>query len=183
VSAWLARRGARVVGIDNSAEQLATARRLQRETGIEFPLVEASGEAVPLPDASFDLAVSEHGAAAWADPYRWLPEAARLLRPRGRLVFLHEAPLARICHALGKVTTELQRPYFDLYRCDWDDGTDFQLTHGSWIEVLRSSGFDVERLVELQAPPDAVTHDYYDDVPVEWARSWPAEEIWVAHRR
>ena len=32
ISAWLVRRGARVVGIDNSAAQLATARRLQRST-------------------------------------------------------------------------------------------------------------------------------------------------------
>ena len=182
-SARLARAGARVVGVDPTSAQLATARRLQRDTGIEFPLVEAPGEAVPLPDASFEVAVSEHGAAAWADPYRWIPEAARLLRPGGRLVFLHEAPLARICHALGTVTTELQRAYFDLYRFDWDDGTDFQLAHGAWIEVLRGSGFEVERLVELQAPADAVTHEYYDDVPAEWARSWPAEEIWVARKR
>jgi cyclopropane fatty-acyl-phospholipid synthase-like methyltransferase len=39
VSAWVARRGARVVGIDNSAAQLATARRLQREHGLDFPLL------------------------------------------------------------------------------------------------------------------------------------------------
>jgi 2-polyprenyl-3-methyl-5-hydroxy-6-metoxy-1,4-benzoquinol methylase len=36
-SAWLARRGARVVGVDPTPAQLETARRLQRETGIEFP--------------------------------------------------------------------------------------------------------------------------------------------------
>src|SRR4051794_401204 len=34
VSAWLARRGARPVGIDNSPAQLETARMLQREFGI-----------------------------------------------------------------------------------------------------------------------------------------------------
>jgi SAM-dependent methyltransferase len=34
VSAWLARRGARVVGIDNSEAQLATARDLQRKHGL-----------------------------------------------------------------------------------------------------------------------------------------------------
>ena len=32
------------------------------EFGLEFPLLEASAEAVPLADASFDLAVSEYGA-------------------------------------------------------------------------------------------------------------------------
>ena len=88
VSAWLAKRGARPVGVDPTPAQLETARRMMRETGIEFPLVQAPGESVPLPDASFDLAISEYGACLWADPYEWVPEAARLLRPGGRLVFL-----------------------------------------------------------------------------------------------
>src|SRR6185312_4989235 len=85
VSAWLARRGARVVGIDNSEAQLATARRLQREHGVDFPLLHGNAETVPLPDGSFDVAISEYGACLWADPQRWVPEAARLLRPGGRL--------------------------------------------------------------------------------------------------
>ena len=68
ISAWLARRGARPVGVDPTPAQLETARRMMRETGIEFPLVEAPGESVPLPDASFDLAIREYGASLWADP-------------------------------------------------------------------------------------------------------------------
>jgi SAM-dependent methyltransferase len=67
VSAWLARRGARPVGIDNSEAQLATARALQTEHALEFPLLHGSAEAVPLPDASFDLAVSEYGASIWCE--------------------------------------------------------------------------------------------------------------------
>src|SRR3954469_14640956 len=51
--AWLARRGARVVGVDPTPAQLETARRLMRQTGIEFPLVEAPGESVPLPNETF----------------------------------------------------------------------------------------------------------------------------------
>jgi len=93
VSAWLARRGARPVGIDGSEAQLATARRLQREFGLEFPLVHGNAEDVPYPDDSFDLAISEYGASIWCDPYRWIPEASRLLRPEGRLVFLVNAAL------------------------------------------------------------------------------------------
>jgi SAM-dependent methyltransferase len=73
VSAWLARRGARPTGIDNSERQLDTARRLQGEHGIEFPLIHGNAEEVPLPDASFDLAISEYGASIWCDPYRWIP--------------------------------------------------------------------------------------------------------------
>ena len=88
VSAWLARRGARPVGIDNSEQQLATARRLQAEHDLEFPLIHGNAESVPYPDESFDFAISEYGAAMWADPYRWIPEASRLLRPGGRLRFL-----------------------------------------------------------------------------------------------
>ena len=80
-SAWLARRGARPGGVDQSKRQLATARAMQRQHGIEFPLIEADAEDVPLPDASFDLALSEYGASLWCEPARWIAEAARLLRP------------------------------------------------------------------------------------------------------
>src|SRR5688500_5338262 len=116
-SARLARRGARPVGVDPTRAQLETARRCMAETGIEFPLVEASAESVPLADESFDLAFSEHGASNWADPYRWIPEAARLLRPGGRLVFMHGTPLAFLCYPdVGDATRELQRPYFGMHR-------------------------------------------------------------------
>jgi SAM-dependent methyltransferase len=70
VSSWLARRGARPVGLDNSARQLATAARFQREFGFAFPLVHADAEHPPFGDASFDLAISEYGAALWCDPLR-----------------------------------------------------------------------------------------------------------------
>src|SRR6266403_420335 len=97
VSAWLARRGTRVVGIDTSAAQLATARRLQREHGLALTLIHGNAEQVPYPDASFDLAISEYGACLWADPYRWIPEAARILRPGGVLIFLVNSALLTLC--------------------------------------------------------------------------------------
>ena len=56
-SAWLAKRGARPVGVDITPAQLATARRMMAKTGIEFPLVEADAAETGLPDASFDLVV------------------------------------------------------------------------------------------------------------------------------
>ena len=186
-SAWLAKRGARVVGVDPMPAQLETARRMMRETGIEFELVQAPGESVPLPDASFDVVLSEHGAAIWADPYRWIPEAARLLLPGGRLVFLHPTPLAHLCFPdAGAITTELRRSYFGLGRVEWpgeNEGVEYQLAYGNWIALLRDCGFEIERLIELQAPPEATTHPYYSDVPADWARQWPNEEIWVARKR
>ena len=184
-SAWLARRGARVVGVDPTPAQLETARRLQRETGLEFPLIEAPGEEVPLPDASFDLVHSEYGAAIWADPYRWIPEAARLLRPGGRLIFLRNATLSVLCMDDDGVEERLMRPQRGLHRLEWEDTgeVEFHLGHGEWIDVLRANHFDVERLVELFAPPEAETHTYYAYVTPEWARQWPAEEIWAARKR
>lgn len=47
-----ARRGATVTGMDNSEEQLKTARALQAEHGLEFPLIHGNAESVPLPDVS-----------------------------------------------------------------------------------------------------------------------------------
>ena len=94
-------------------------------------------------------------------------------------------PLACICFAdVDPIMTELQRPYFGLGRleCDGEGGVEHQLTHGEWIAVLRDSGFEIERLVELQAPEDAKTHPFYSDIPVEWGRKWPGEEMWVARK-
>jgi ubiquinone/menaquinone biosynthesis C-methylase UbiE len=77
--AWLKKAGAaRVVGVDPTPAQLETARRCNEKFGLGLEFVEAFAEDVPLPDTSFDLAVSEYGASIWADPYKWIPEAARL---------------------------------------------------------------------------------------------------------
>lgn len=182
-SAWFARRGARPVGLDPTPSQLATARRLQAETGLEFPLVEGVGEALPFPDRSFDLVLSEYGASLWADPYLWVPEAARVLRARGRLLFLTSSNLSYLCAPdVGDISEALQRPLFGMYRVSWPDdpGTEYHLSHGAWIRLLRANGFAVEDLIELQVPAEARTHEYYAFISAEWGRRWPAEELWVA---
>ena len=142
-SAWLARAGARPVGVDITPAQLETARRMMAKTGIEFPLVEADAGATGLPAASFDLVLSEYGASIWVDPYRWIPEAARLLRPGGRLVFLCNSPLVVLCSEdEGAATTTLQRPLFGMHRFEWtgEVGVEFHLPHGRWIDLLRENG-------------------------------------------
>ncbi len=184
-SAWLAKRGARPVGVDVTPAQLETARAMQVRFGLEFPLIEANAEEVPLPDESFDLVLSEYGASLWCDPVRWVPEAARLLRPGGRLVFLTNSFLSILCSPdEGSVVEQLQRDQFGVYRVEWadDDGVEFHLAHGEWIRLLRESGLVVEGLVELEAPPDARDHPHYDVVPAAWARRWPAEEIWISRK-
>jgi SAM-dependent methyltransferase len=187
VSSWLARRGGRVVGLDNSAAQLANARRFQREFGVEFPLIHGNAEAVPFVDESFDVAVSEYGACLWCDPNRWIPEASRLLRPGGLLVFLINSALVMLCmpdlEVDGPAGERLLRDYFGMHRFEWadDPGIEFHLAHGDWIRLLRSNGFEVEDLVEVRAPEGAVTR--YPWVTAEWAQRWPSEEIWKARKR
>jgi SAM-dependent methyltransferase len=186
VSAWLARRGARPVGIDNSEAQLATARRLQDEHDLHFPLVHGNAETVPYPDASFDLAISEYGASIWADPYRWVPEASRLLRPGGRLIFLVNGTILVLCLPDAEdaaAGAALLRPYRGLHRLEWsdDESVEFHLGYGDWVRLLRANDFEVENLVELWPPEGATTR--YPFVTREWADRWPSEEVWVARKR
>ncbi len=185
ISAWLARRGARVVGLDNSSRQLATTRAFQAEFDLRFPLIHADAERVPLRDASFDLAVSEYGAAIWCDPYRWIPEAARILRPGGRLMFFGNSYLSVLTFPDGEgpATEQLQRDHFGMHRFEWpdDDSIDFHLPHGEMIRLLRDTGFDVEALVEVRAPAGAGTPSHAL-ASAEWARRWPLEEAWKARK-
>jgi SAM-dependent methyltransferase len=169
--------GARPVGVDISEKQLATARAMQAEFGVDFPLVLGDAERVPCRDDRFDLAISEYGASLWCDPYRWIPEAARLLAPGGRLVFLRPSPLFALCvPPEGQASTALLRPQFGLRRLDWGTSTEFNLPHGELLRLLRSHGFMVEDLVEIQAPRDVRRDFAY--VSADWAHNWPSEEIW-----
>jgi SAM-dependent methyltransferase len=186
VSAWLARRGARPVGIDNSEAQLANARRFQREFGLEFPLIHGNAEAVPLPDASFDLAISEYGASIWCDPHRWIPEAARLLRPGGRLIYLVNGTVFMLClpdQENAPAADRLVRPYFGMHRFEWsdDDSVEFHIGYGEMIRLLRANDFEIEDLIEIRAPEGATTRYPYHSI--DWARQWPTEEIWKARKR
>jgi SAM-dependent methyltransferase len=185
ISAWLSRRGARVVGVDNCEAQLGTARQLQQQYGLDFPLIHGDVEAIAYPDASFDFAISEYGACLWSDPQRWVPEAMRLLRPGGQLVFLTNSFLLTLCVPSedGMAATErLLRPAFGMYRVEWpgNPGVEFHLSHGDWIRLLRRSGFEIEDLIELW--PAVGASSRYPFVTLEWARKWPCEEVWKARK-
>lgn len=182
VSAWAARLGARPVGIDLSVQQLATARAMQTEFGLSFDLVEADAENVPLADASFDVAITEHGAIGWCDPYRWIPQAARLLRPGGQLIFVRNSTLLALCCPDGGPTgTTLVVDQFGLNRIESADGSvNFQLPTGPMVRLLTQCGFVLDDLIEVQAPADG--HTDFDYAPVAWSRRWPSEEVWKAHK-
>jgi SAM-dependent methyltransferase len=187
VSAWMARRGARPVGIDLSPEQLATARRLQAQHGLEFPLHEGNAEELPFPDASFDVAISEYGASIWADPYRWIPEAARVLRPGGELIFLVDGTMAVLASPDdgGSPTETLQQDYFGMHRFEWPNwpSVAFHLGYGDTIRLLRANGFAIEDLIEVRPAEGSELFVDFTDMPsLAWSRRWASEEIWKARK-
>jgi hypothetical protein len=101
-------------------------------------------------------------------------------------VFLTNSFLLSLCVPAEDgvaATDRLLRAGFGMYRVEWpnDPGVEFHLSHGDWIGLLRSSGFDVEDLIEVRPSAGATTR--YPFVTLDWARQWPCEEVWKARRR
>lgn len=175
----LAKHGARLVGLDVSARQLEHARRNMSAAGVDFPLVHASAEAVPLMDNSFDVIFCDHGAMTYCDPYNTVPEARRLLRRGGLLAFSAATPILNVCwnEAEDRVDDRLHANYFDQRRFEDTSSVNFSLPYGEWIALFRRNEFTIEDLIELRPLEDAQT-TYSDYAPLSWARAWPAEQIW-----
>src|SRR5260370_20375646 len=160
--AWLKRLGARrVVGVDVTPAQLATAREMNLEFGLGLEFIEANAEDVPLPSASFDLAFSEYGASIWCDPYKWIPEAARLLRPGGELLFMRNSTLEILCSPDDAVVGErLIRPQKGMHHNTWVDEGDggkstvFHISRSERSKLLRDTAFQVPDSGGRFAPPE-----------------------------
>lgn len=179
--------GARwAAGLDNSPDQLATASRMAAERDVSLPLIHGDGNRLPIRDASFDVAINEYGAAIWCDPYRWIPEAARVLRDGGLLWFMGNSVLQMLTqpdYEAEPIGARLVRPQRGMHRFTWpdDDGVEYHLSHGDLIRLLRDSGFEVLDLIEVYTDPDADSR--YSWADPEWSSQWPIEEIWIARRR
>ncbi len=180
----LAQRSARPVGLDISSRQLQHARRLMDEAGVSFPLIEASAEHVPLPDASFDIVFCDWGAMTFCDPYRTVPEAARLLRAGGLFAFMTAAPIPALCQdrQTGQIGQTLLNDYFTMHRLEWANEVDFQLPYGEWIRLFRHNGFVIEDLLETQ-PAIGATSAYLTPAQTAWARRFPWENLWKLRKR
>ena len=187
---WMADRGARAVGIEPTDNQLVTAVGLSQLHRTSISLVQGFGEQLPFADESFDFAISEYGAALWADPYRWIPEVSRVLKPGSQLVLYTDHMISLITdngqdEPDGAWTETLQRSYFDVYRLKWNpdgsDGVEYHLTPGQWIALFRETDFEVEALIELPAPDGATSR--YSFASAEWAAKWPAEQVWKVRKR
>ena len=163
-SAWLARRG-RATGRRRHHAGAARDRAADAaETGIEFAAPRGErGETCRCPTHRSTSRSPSTARRSGAIAYKWIPEAARLLRPGGELVFLRNSTISMLCAALDGWHETLQRPQRGLHRLDWedDDTTEFQLGHGDLFKLLRRIGIRRARPGRALRAGRGTDADYY----------------------
>jgi len=167
------------IAIDNSKQQLSHASELLKKNNVSFPLHHCSAEKLPFDQSEFDMVFCDHGAMTFSPTNPTLREVNRVLKTKGTLVFNIQSPLHEMCYDSknDRIDSSLHQDYFNLGRTDDGDGhIYFQMPYGKWIQAFNNAGFKVLDLIELQAPEDG--ESTYDYVGKEWARRWPAENIW-----
>ncbi len=187
VSAWLARRGARSVGIDNSPKQLETAARLQREHGIDFPLLLGQRRAGPLPRRLLrlrDQRVRRRpvGRPVRVGPRGRPPPPSRRPPPRAHQRAAHPADRS----AGRRSTRGRSAPASAVRDAPRAVGGRDLRTSSTW-PTASGSGCSARvasrsRSCWSRRCPRTRTSTYAY-VPVAWARQWPAEEIWKVRKR
>ena len=160
-SRWVRARGGRAVGLDLSLRQLQHSRRLDEATGVVVPSVLGTATALPFAASRFDVVFCSFGALQFvADLGAALDEAARVLRPGGRLVFSITHPTRWMFlddpgpEGLTAVSSYWDRtPYVEV-----DPGTgevayvEHHRTLGDWVSLLAARGFVLHDLVEPEWP-------------------------------
>jgi SAM-dependent methyltransferase len=159
----LARRGARVTGVDFSPASLDRARDLARRAGVRVDFVEADSTALPVElHNRFDLAYATVGVICWIDDIEaWMRSVAAALRPGGRLLLVELHPLYQMIESADPLRTDF--PYgHDGGRTFDEDGSyadpdarlaateSVQYAHslGEVVTAAVQAGLRVERLEE-----------------------------------
>jgi SAM-dependent methyltransferase len=158
---WLRRAGADVVALDVSAGMLARAAQLNAATGIAVPLLQADVGALPLADASVDLACSAYGGLPFvADVEGALTEVARVLRPGGRFVASVNHPMRwPFPDSPDPDDLRIVSSYFDRspYVETDDQGNTVYVEHhrtvGDWVRAVVGAGLVLADLVEPEWTP------------------------------
>ena len=154
---WLVAAGARAVGLELSAAQLAHSRVLDARSGVTLPVVQADASCLPFASGAFDLVCSSYGALPFvADASAALSEIARVLRPGGRAVFSVTHPI-RWCFldTPGEEGLYVVTSYFDrrAYVEESAEGKAVYVEHhrtvGDWVRLIHGAGL---RLVDLIEP-------------------------------
>jgi arsenite methyltransferase len=125
----------RVVGVDFTHEQLAKAAGLRDRDGFaQIGFVDASIEELPFDDGTFDTVISNGVINLSVQKSRVFAEAARVLRPGGRLA------VADIVS--GKPLKEKTRRNVEL----WAACIAGAIPRSSYIEAIEGAGFEVDQV-------------------------------------
>lgn len=186
---WCAAQGARVVALDLSRRMLAHGRDMD-ERGRPAPVayLQADARSLPLAGASMDVVFSAYGALPFvADSVGVLREAARVLRPGGRLVFSVSHPFRwALPDVPGEAGLTVTQSYFDRRPYVEEDATgqvvysEHHRTLGDRVGELRAAGLVLEDLVEPEWPEGA-THTWGSWSPLR-GRLLPGTAIFCARR-
>jgi SAM-dependent methyltransferase len=147
-------------------------------------LVRGNAEELPFESSTFDLVFCDWGAMTFGDPHRTVPEAARVLRLGGRLVFATSSPFRIVAQhrRTDLMARRLLHEYFGMHRVEYRDGeVNFILPYGDWIRLFSENGLVVEALTETR-PKVGARSRYLRRSETEWARHWPLEAIWQARK-
>jgi SAM-dependent methyltransferase len=179
----LASRGARPIGLDLSLSRLRQAERLVRRARARLPLVRADAVRTPFRANAFDIVFSDFGAMSFCDPYRTVPEVARILKADGILAFATWSPLRTLAfdERRGRIRKQLVRPYFGMHRIASEEDVEFQLPYGEWVRLFQQNGLTVESLTESRVPRGTRT-PYLTQGEAAWGERWPLETIWKVRK-
>lgn len=166
--AW-ATAGARVTGLDFSAEAIREARGLTARAGLadraRFVCANVLDAREALDHRAFDIVYVSLGALCWLPSVeQWAEEAAGLVRPGGRL-YLHD--VHPVCWAMADDTPELAHTYFEEAEPYVDDSdqtytdTDRPLVHTRSYEWNHGIGEVVTALIRQGLRIDTLEeHDW-----------------------
>jgi SAM-dependent methyltransferase len=160
-SRWLRTAGADPVALDLSGGMLARAAELNRSSGVAVPLLQADAGALPLAEASFDLACSAYGGLPFvADARTVLAEVRRVLRPGGRFVASVNHPMRwPFPDSPDPADLRIVSSYFDrtpYVEVDDDEAVTYVEHHrtlGDWVRAVVGAGLVLEDLVEPEWTP------------------------------
>jgi SAM-dependent methyltransferase len=147
-----------VTALDLSSEMLDAARELARERGIfnlDFELGDV--EALPFPDASFDVVTSRFSAHHYPDPGRAVAEVARVLAPGGRLLLVDSI----------SPDHDAQDAFLDALERTRDPSHVRNWRVGEWTDWIRAAGLEPDLCGRWDMPLDFASWVARQNTPPE----------------
>jgi len=172
-----AKKGANVIGIDISKEQVKYARKLAADNGVEVDFRKGDFHDLPIDAGSQDIVFTAFSLMYANDLAKVFREVNRVLKEEGYFVFSASHPFYFI---IDSETHRIHRSYFDAGRKEtietWPDGTEhkfvvYQRKLSDIFNPLVESGFIVEQNIE---PLDLHNKECTENV---WEKIYPLDHV------